>query len=171
MSVNCTIISSPMSSLQVGPKRDVLTELYNASLAGGLSFGIYYSQGEWFGTRACALSICASQKRISAHPCRCACLCSACADADFVADHKNGFNSTTFIEKKVVGAGSFTCTANAALEEFRQIYYWPASTALLGYSGPAATVHPGRCNELCSLRLLACLLGLLRAVFVVMIHR
>eukprot|EP01052_Picozoa_sp_SAG31_P021754 SAG31_NODE_1698_length_7500_cov_3.644778_5_plen_374_part_00 len=32
----------------MGPQRDVLTELYNASVAGGLPFGIYYSQGEWF---------------------------------------------------------------------------------------------------------------------------
>ena len=36
------------NAAQVGPKRDVLTELYNASVAGGLPFGIYYSQGEWF---------------------------------------------------------------------------------------------------------------------------
>ena len=36
------------NAAQVGPERDVLTELYNASVAGGLPFGIYYSQGEWF---------------------------------------------------------------------------------------------------------------------------
>ena len=41
--------SSPMwNAAQVGPKRDVLTELYDASVEGGLPFGIYYSQGEWF---------------------------------------------------------------------------------------------------------------------------
>jgi hypothetical protein len=36
------------NAAQVGPQRDVLTELYNASVAAGLPFGIYYSQGEWF---------------------------------------------------------------------------------------------------------------------------
>ena len=36
------------NAVEVGPRRDVLTELYNASQAGGLNFGIYYSQGEWF---------------------------------------------------------------------------------------------------------------------------
>ena len=36
------------NAAQVGPKRDVLTELYDAALANGLDFGIYYSQGEWF---------------------------------------------------------------------------------------------------------------------------
>lgn len=32
------------NAVEVGPKRDVLTELYNASLAASLPFGIYYSQ-------------------------------------------------------------------------------------------------------------------------------
>ena len=36
------------NALEVGPRRDVLTELYNASVAKGLDFGLYYSQGEWF---------------------------------------------------------------------------------------------------------------------------
>ena len=35
-------------ALEVGPEKDVLTELYNASVRGDLPFGIYYSQGEWF---------------------------------------------------------------------------------------------------------------------------
>jgi alpha-L-fucosidase len=36
------------NAVEVGPKRDVLTELYNASVKADLPFGIYYSQGEWF---------------------------------------------------------------------------------------------------------------------------
>eukprot|EP00039_Didymoeca_costata_P017569 m.326161 g.326161 ORF g.326161 m.326161 type:complete len:483 (+) comp16556_c0_seq12:2-1450(+) len=36
------------NAVDVGPKRDVLTELYNATMAAGLDFGIYYSQFEWF---------------------------------------------------------------------------------------------------------------------------
>lgn len=39
------------NAAQVGPQRDVLTELYNASVVGGLPFGIYYSQGEWFDSK------------------------------------------------------------------------------------------------------------------------
>jgi len=36
------------NAVEVGPKRDVLTELYNASVEASLPFGIYYSQGKSF---------------------------------------------------------------------------------------------------------------------------
>ena len=36
------------NAYEVGPERDVMTELYNATLDAGLDFGIYYSQFEFF---------------------------------------------------------------------------------------------------------------------------
>lgn len=45
---NASSSSPQWNAVEVGPKRDVLTELYDASISSGLSFGIYYSQGEWF---------------------------------------------------------------------------------------------------------------------------
>jgi len=75
------------NAVDVGPKRDVLTELYNASVASGLPFGIYYSQGEWF-------------------------------DEDFVADSKTGFNSTAFIQKKLLKQ------RNELVERFSEAILW-----------------------------------------------
>ena len=68
--------SSPgWNAADIGPKRDVLTELYDAVTAPGsnLSFAIYYSQGEWF-------------------------------DSDMVKDSKSNFTQTKFLEK-VCGLG------------------------------------------------------------------
>eukprot|EP01079_Euglenida_sp_SAG-EU17-18_P001000 gene1000-2610_t len=45
---NASDTSPGWNAVEVGPKRDVLTELYDSCQKKGLSFGIYYSQGEWF---------------------------------------------------------------------------------------------------------------------------
>ena len=45
---NASDTSPGWNAAEIGPKRDVLQELYDATLRHNLSFGIYYSQGEWF---------------------------------------------------------------------------------------------------------------------------
>jgi len=43
-----TSTSPGWNAVDVGPKRDVLAELYEATQAEGIDWGIYFSQGEWF---------------------------------------------------------------------------------------------------------------------------
>ena len=43
-----TSTSPGWNAVDVGPKRDVLGELYEATQSAGIDWGIYYSQGEWF---------------------------------------------------------------------------------------------------------------------------
>ena len=45
---NATTTSPGWNAVELGPKRDVLRELYEATQAAGLDWGIYFSQGEWF---------------------------------------------------------------------------------------------------------------------------
>ena len=40
------------NAVDAGPRRDVLAELYEATQAAGLDWGIYFSQGEWFNSQA-----------------------------------------------------------------------------------------------------------------------
>ncbi len=51
---NCTATAPGWNAVDTGPKRDVLTELYDAVVASPtLDFGIYFSQVERTGVRGC----------------------------------------------------------------------------------------------------------------------
>lgn len=66
---NCSATAPGWNAVDTGPKRDVLTELYDAVTAtDNVSFGIYFSQGEWF-------------------------------DANFVRDHNNNFTTAKYVDK------------------------------------------------------------------------
>jgi alpha-L-fucosidase len=45
---NATGSSPGWNAVEVGPRRDVMQELYDATGAAGLGFGLYFSQFEWF---------------------------------------------------------------------------------------------------------------------------
>ena len=44
---NATASTPGWNAVELGPKRDVLAELYEATQAAGIDWGIYFSQGEW----------------------------------------------------------------------------------------------------------------------------
>ena len=67
---NATDTSPGWNAVQAGPRRDVMQELYDATLAADLGFGLYFSQFEWF-------------------------------DADYVADYRNNFTTTAYVDKKM----------------------------------------------------------------------